>query len=505
MESFVDRLKASGTEHQNGIVTELGLDAFCFNWGVYGSLLVTGYIAITGKLNEQIVCRPTMSTDDQNLNDQIKNYKAIEGFTLQYCWATDDVTVFNETTSGSEKTFSSLAQDPRQIIDWLPRILVLCALLHLIPRIYWEQNVGHILKSYLSYMANLIQIIKGKCEKIPVNATWGGNSIPKAGIFDESSSTFDSDSPYELLTIKKHFLPGQNEDKKKIIHSKLSSQTKNFEDKFKKKMKNELRKRKSTSKSRSTGPNVPNDDIESQNFIQTDQNGNELESKVSNMDEKDLKMKLDHEFTDRHLFSQLCYRNFAHLPDMTFIESVQRVVTPGVRLGKQLYDPLFHTEMDGNFLDEKYAPYDAHEIYGLDKTEKEAANYDLMNNMGVLWSITKLFTCEKNFSGKKLLRIYKMRLGLTMAISIAPFIALLCWRIMFKFEEIVEIIRCLDEKDSQFKCLLPTAGDIIYLCWIYVILIEAPIFFISLYQLFRVEPAILDFFHIRIADRKSVV
>ena len=33
------RLQASGTEHQSGIVTELGLDAFCFNWGVYGSLL----------------------------------------------------------------------------------------------------------------------------------------------------------------------------------------------------------------------------------------------------------------------------------------------------------------------------------------------------------------------------------------------------------------------------------------------------------------------------------
>ena len=39
MEPFMARLQASGTEHQNGIVTELGLDAFCFNWGVYGSLL----------------------------------------------------------------------------------------------------------------------------------------------------------------------------------------------------------------------------------------------------------------------------------------------------------------------------------------------------------------------------------------------------------------------------------------------------------------------------------
>jgi len=49
---------------------------------------VTGYIAITGKLNEQIVCRPTVSSDGQDLSDQIKNYKSIEGFTLQYCWGT---------------------------------------------------------------------------------------------------------------------------------------------------------------------------------------------------------------------------------------------------------------------------------------------------------------------------------------------------------------------------------------------------------------------------------
>lgn len=39
MESFVEIFKTSGTEHKNAIVTELGLDAFCFYWGVYGSLL----------------------------------------------------------------------------------------------------------------------------------------------------------------------------------------------------------------------------------------------------------------------------------------------------------------------------------------------------------------------------------------------------------------------------------------------------------------------------------
>ena len=457
-------------------------------------------------MNEQIVCRPTATEIGQNLSDQIKNYKSIEGFTLQYCWATDDVTIYNETASKSESTFSSSAQDPRQIIDWLPRILVLCALLHLIPRIYWEQNVGHILKSYLTYMANLITIIKGKCEKIPVNATWGGNSIPKAGIFDEDSSTFDSDPPYELLTIKKHFLSGQDEDQKKKEFKTRLSQTEKFQEKYKKKMKNELRKRQSTATDQSNGPRQP-DDEESQLLAKNGENRDELDDKISKMDDKVLKMKLDQEFTDRHLFSQLCYRNFAHLPDMTFIESVQRVVSPGVRVDNgSTFDPLFHTEMDGECLHENYEPREMKDqaIFGLDKIEKEAANYDLMKDMGVLWSITKLLTCERNFSGKKLLRTYKKRLCLTMTFSLAPFFALLVWRIIFKFEEIAEIIRCVDETDSRFKCLLPTAGDIIYLCWIYVILIQGPIFVISVYHFFKIEPAILNCLNIRYEPQKSI-
>ena len=56
----------------------------------------------------------------------------------------------------------------------------------------------------------------------------------------------------------------------------------------------------------------------------------------------------------------------------------------------------------------------------------------------------------------------------------------------------------------KFKCLLPTAGDIIYLCWIYVILIQAPIFFISVYQFFKIEPAILNFFGICYEPQKSM-
>ena len=39
----------------------------------------------------------------------------------------------------------------------------------------------------------------------------------------------------------------------------------------------------------------------------------------------------------------------------------------------------------------------------------------------------------------------------------------------------------------KFKCFLPTAGDITPLCYIYVTSIQAPIFLIAVFQLFRVH------------------
>lgn len=83
-------------------------------------------------------------------------------------------------------------------------------------------------------------------------------------------------------------------------------------------MKTELRKRIS-SQQLSTGENVSINDVESQLIEKNVKNQNELEKKISEMDENDLRMKIDNDFTDRHLFSQLCYRNFAHLPDLTRI------------------------------------------------------------------------------------------------------------------------------------------------------------------------------------------
>ena len=256
-------------------------------------------------------------------------------------------------------------------------------------------------------------------------------------------------------------MPGQNEKGKKEELQEYSKKTNDMQEKFKEKVRNGLERVELRKRTPRPPPNDDKNQTENATLIDT---LDDVDIEIDRMDEKDLKMKLDDEFTDRHLFSQLCYRNFAHLPDMTFIESVQRVVTSNVREDK--YDPFFYKEKDGEVLDQQYAAlyepfskswkslYDSEsgddpKVFGLDDIEKQVANYELMEDMGVLWSITKLFTCEKNFSGKKLIKAYKWRLFSTMIISLIPCIALLCWRIWFDFEEIVEVIRCIDETESQ--------------------------------------------------------
>lgn len=504
----MSRIQPQGNQDQDRILTELEWDAFCFNWGFYGSLLTAGYIIATDKLNGHIVCRPCTAEISGKINNHSKSFKPIEEFIKHYCLVTNDVTIYNETAPGMESTFTTGIQDPRQIIDWLPRILVIFAGLHLIPKIYWEQTVGKILKNYLSHMANLITIIKEKCGKIPVNATWGGISIPKAGIFDEDSRTFDSDSPYEQLTMDNHFVSGQNEPQKKSDLSIRALQTKSFQKKYKERMKKELTRRQSTVKSQKKWSRQLHNNSEFQQRSRENSFGKRenLDYKISKMNDKDLRMKLDNEFSDRHLFSQLCHHNFAHLPEITFIESVQRVVSPGIRVDDgPRFDPIFHTKLDGRRLNAQYEPREMEdqEIFGLDEMEKGAASYDMKKNMGVLWTITKMFTCTRNFSGKKLLRIYKRRLWLTMGISLVPLMTLLIWRITCNFRTITKVVRCIDETDSHFKCLLPAAGNVISLCWLYISLIQAPIFFISIYQFFKIEPAIANYFNIQYEPHRS--
>ena len=69
---------------------------------------------------------------------------------------------------------SSKYVDSRYIIDTFPRWILLFSFLFSISRTFWNFKVGGILTSYLRYMLLLIQILKGKLEKIPNQAHYGG-------------------------------------------------------------------------------------------------------------------------------------------------------------------------------------------------------------------------------------------------------------------------------------------------------------------------------------------
>ena len=64
--------------------------------------------------------------------------------------------------------------------------------------------------------------------------------------------------------------------------------------------------------------------------------------------------------------------------------------------------------------------------------------------------------------------------------------------------------RYIKNNTVKFICLLPTAGDVTYLCWIYILFIQTPILFITARQYFRVEPAILEFLNIKTEPQKSM-
>ena len=112
-------------------------------------------------------------------------------------------------------------------------------------------------------------------------------------------------------------------------------------------------------------------------------------------------------FRDRHLFSLLCHRNFAHMPEMTFIESVQRVATHGAQ---ELKPHKYTDPKTGLKVTKHMTPLEKRVIEGQDFEN------------GILWCVTKLFTGDQNFSGKQLLLKYTIRLTLTLALVVAGFV-----------------------------------------------------------------------------------
>ena len=90
--------------------------------------------------------------------------------------------------------------DSRETIDFLPKYLLLFGLLFLIPRFYWDHQVGGTLQSYLKYMADLIDIIKFNLSNVAKEGLYGGDKIQLATSFDQDSLMFNQDSVYKKIT-----------------------------------------------------------------------------------------------------------------------------------------------------------------------------------------------------------------------------------------------------------------------------------------------------------------
>ena len=73
-------------------------------------------------------------------------------------------------------------------------------MLFLIPRCFWNYKVGGILTSYLRYMLRLIEILKGKLEKIPNEGHYGGKVNHLAAVFDKDSELFSKNATYKKVS-----------------------------------------------------------------------------------------------------------------------------------------------------------------------------------------------------------------------------------------------------------------------------------------------------------------
>ena len=117
---------------------------------------------------------------------------------------------------------------------------------------------------------------------------------------------------------------------------------------------------------------VPNsDDTEAASLVGTEESTNETPD--SNYSTTGLR--------DRHLFSALCYRNFAHLPEITFIESVQRCAT-------------YRKWKENNHLCKDEKEEKLRKITELEWKVLSINTAGPITN-GMLWSIGKLFTGDK--------------------------------------------------------------------------------------------------------------
>jgi hypothetical protein len=355
------------------------------------------------------------------------NYNQIRGYTIQFCWAAEltgagngscsDLTVGNVNWLGANNQV-----DPRKTIDNLPKWIALIGLLFLIPHYYWDNIAGGTLKGYILHLQFLIQIIKNKCETVPTVGKYGGDKTEVRSVFDKKSETFSNSKKYKKYWVENfmNFKKGPNipSENKEEQDEDVNSRTNLIGngDQPNQDIADETQPPPVASESESDefggmSDEQYNNAAGDASQVQIEMGSRISEVKIVNRVQEQSTTTDESSniqgFRDRHLFSLLCHRNFAHLPEMTFIESVQRVATHGA-----------HHVAKHSYTDPKTGLKVTKYMTPLEKRVIEGQDFE----NGILWCVTKLFTGDQNFTGKQLLRKYSIRLTLTLALDVAGFV-----------------------------------------------------------------------------------
>ncbi|XP_078484310.1 uncharacterized protein LOC100186235 [Ciona intestinalis] len=457
-QNVISGLEKASQQHEIDLVIDLGVDRLIKWIGVYAILAVAVVAKISDYVGPNLSCYPAGNSSGYDGN-------FIE-FAKTYCW--ESVTSY-ETASVSTSSNTSqrcaflnsngendLLKNPKNLkifIHWLPYLMLLQAFVFALPSAYWHFRVGARLLGHIKFMQLMITDIFDKVKIIPL-AFYEGTP------YDEKSENFDGLRRFrpkqkESVTQSPPASPSKpavdlnttsasnnsntseepHEDLHVIVVGKESSPL--------------IRKRSTTSHSNSTTEEVGTSrkvspsDIELQPVGGSEQNNviadhapeNPSKTQTGTLNKKVsfLDWLLSGNMKDRHLFSMICYENFASMHHLPYILSVFNL---------QAFTP------EGGFEDEVYEPE-------IDK------QYPLTESLLYHW-------CNgKNFNNTFLVWNYALKLIFT-AVSAFIMLAVMVWSAIILHDDMAasETFRCqLPYQDLCVLCAIKRKRDIYAMFW----------------------------------------
>lgn len=269
LKSAVNELETASKQHETDLVVELGSDRLG-KWSGAVILALAGVSKLSDVISENILCYPRNSTEGYD-GEFITFAKA-------YCWESitsdgtleDGVCGANQTSSAENDIL--VGQEPymwKLLVQWMFYFMLLQALTFAVPGAYWHMRVGARLMGHVKFMQLFLQEIYEQMKSIPQG--WYLNQA-----YDEDSSNFDGLCTYE------------EEKARESGGSELTAVT--------------------------TATQGKGDAVETKVIVKEGNDG------LSCLD-----WLLCGRLKDRHLFSMICYENFAQIHELPYILSVQKL------------------------------------------------------------------------------------------------------------------------------------------------------------------------------------